>query len=141
MSTTTVLTIAALAMLASSQQFPQQSDLSATKLDFDVNSSQPYTYNCIGCLRGGYNYYCDYSGSYNTGNCDSTSFFWCTTEWHLISSCKNSFGGWGNVDFSNQNPNTWVWKYNNVEVRSDRWDIYLKMVAGDRVKLVVKNTG
>ena len=37
-------------------------------------------YDCINCLKSGY-YYCEYSETYNTGNCDTTSFYWCTTQY------------------------------------------------------------
>ena len=43
-----------------------------------VKTISAYEYNCIACTRNDY-YYCEYSSSYNTGNCDSTSFYWCTT--------------------------------------------------------------
>ena len=55
--------------------------LKSAKLESSIAAS---AYDCIACLQANH-YYCDYSKSYNTGSCDTTSFYMCTTEFTGIS--------------------------------------------------------
>ena len=107
------------------------------------NSSISYAeYDCISCLNGG-NYYCEYSESYNTGNCDTTSFYWCTTQFHGIPwmyDCLQTFGSGPAQYFDGSTLITQVFNYNDVRVVFDSNSIkFPDMKAGTKISFSITN--
>ena len=138
------LTLATLfvAGLARHEFLEQQQDIVSAD-EAGYSAIKQYEYDCIGCLKAN-DYYCDYSSSYNTGNCDTTSFYWCTTQFNQapdLQQCVNTFGNGGTI---------WSWigtvgatggfTENNVKVSYNSNSIWLpNMVENTRTKFSLKN--
>ena len=60
---------------------------------FAADQFSTWNYDCINCVvnKG---YFCDYSKTYNSGSCSSSSFTLCTTQYTSVTNngCVDSFG-------------------------------------------------
>lgn len=110
-------------------------------LGFAACQTDPSVYNndCIGCLWK-IGYFCDYSASiFNTGKCDSSSFWFCGTQYTgAINNCYPAYGDAQNVDlvgYGNMN----IFGDNSGTVTVNGFDLSVQGTVGSKFKFTVAN--